>query len=181
EHYDVVPDIFTIGKGLSGGLFPITATCYREDLDPFMNEHPFIHVSTFGGAEVGCPVAAKVIDITTDGSFLNNVNKISDSLTSSLNGLRERYSEILVEIRRKGLFMGLKMSDSGYGPLMSIACYNSGIFAVYADNNRSVLQFLPPLIIGDDEVIYITEAMDKAYTYAKERPDYLDLARNLAM
>ncbi len=181
EHYNVVPDIFVIGKGLSGGLYPITATCYREDLDPFMNEHPFIHVSTFGGAEIGCPVAAKVLEITSADSFLSHVNKVSDNLTSGLEKLKERYSDILVEIRRKGLFMGLKMSDSGYGPLMSIAGYNSGVFAVYADNDRSVLQFLPPLIIGDDEVAYIVDAMDKAYQYAKERPDYLELARSLAM
>jgi putrescine aminotransferase len=181
EHYDVVPDIFAIGKGLSGGLFPITATCYREDLDPFMNEHPFIHVSTFGGAEIGCPVAAKVLEITAADTFLSHVNKMSNILTSGLEVLRERYSDILVEIRRKGLFMGLKMSDTGYGPLMSIAGYNNGLFAVYADNDRSVLQILPPLIIGDDEVAYIIDAMDKAYTYAKQRPDYLELARRLAM
>ncbi|NHJ12404.1 MAG: aspartate aminotransferase family protein [Candidatus Thorarchaeota archaeon] len=181
EHYDVVPDIFTIGKGLSGGLYPITATCYREDLDSFMNENPFIHVSTFGGAEIGCPVAMKVLDIVSGENFLRHVNEIGDSLTLGLQNLKEQYSDILVEIRRKGLFMGLKMSDTGYGPLMSIAGYNCGVFAVYADNDRSVLQFLPPLIIGDDEVSYLLDAMDRAYQYAKERPDYLELARNLAM
>jgi len=181
EHYDVVPDIFAIGKGLSGGLYPITATCYREDLDSFMNENPFIHVSTFGGAEVGCPVASKVLDITSDQSFLTHVNMMSDRLATGLEGIMERYPEILVEIRRKGLFMGLKMSDIGYGPLMSIAGYNCGFFAVYADNDRSVLQFLPPLIIEDDEVSYVIDALDKAYKYAKDRPDYLELARSLAM
>ncbi|MFW9768004.1 MAG: aspartate aminotransferase family protein [Candidatus Thorarchaeota archaeon] len=180
EHYGIVPDILTIGKGFSGGVFPITATCYREDLDYFMNEHPFIHVSTFGGAEVGCPVAAKVLDITSQSSFLKHVNQISDSLTKGLEEIRNSYSDILLEIRRKGLFMGLKMSDIGYGPLMSIASYNSGVFAVYADNDRSVLQFLPPLIIGEEEVRYIIDSMEKAYEYARERPHYLDLARNLA-
>ncbi|MFW9816246.1 MAG: aspartate aminotransferase family protein [Candidatus Thorarchaeota archaeon] len=180
EHYGIVPDILTIGKGFSGGVFPITATCYREDLDYFMNEHPFIHVSTFGGAEVGCPVAAKVLDITSQSSFLKHVNQISDSLTKGFEEIRNSYSDILLEIRRKGLFMGLKMSDIGYGPLMSIASYNSGVFAVYADNDRSVLQFLPPLIIGEEEVRYIIDSMEKAYEYARERPHYLDLARNLA-
>ncbi|UCH03425.1 MAG: aspartate aminotransferase family protein, partial [Candidatus Thorarchaeota archaeon] len=180
EHYGIVPDILTIGKGLSGGVFPITATCYREDLDNFMNEHPFIHVSTFGGAEVGCPVAVKVLEITSQPSFLKHVNQISDSLNKGLEEVRSSYSDILLEIRRKGLFMGLKMSDTGYGPLMSIASYNSGIFAVYADNDRSVLQFLPPLIIGEEEVRYIVDSMEKAYAYAKQRPGYLELARNIA-
>ncbi|MFX1606325.1 MAG: aspartate aminotransferase family protein, partial [Promethearchaeota archaeon] len=180
EHYGVVPDIIAIGKGLSGGIFPITATCYREDLDSFMNEHPFIHVSTFGGAEIGCPVAEKVLEISSKPSFLSNVNQVSNSLRKGLEGISEAYSEILLEIRGKGLFMGLKMSDIGYGPLMSIASYNCGVFAVYADNDHSVLQFLPPLIIGDEEVQYIVDSMEKAYEYAKQRPDYLQLARSLA-
>lgn len=75
--------------------------------------------------------------------------------------------------------MGIKMSDLGYGPLMSIACINSGIFAVYADNDKSVLQFLPPLIIGEDEIQYIHDALDSAFQYAKARPEYLELARSL--
>ncbi|MFW9805525.1 MAG: aspartate aminotransferase family protein [Candidatus Thorarchaeota archaeon] len=181
EHYGIVPDIFAIGKGLSGGLFPITATCYREDLDYFMNENPFIHVSTFGGAEVGCPVAEKVLEITSEPSFLDHVNQVSDRLNEGLLVMREDFSEILEEVRRKGLFMGLKMSDIGYGPLMSIASYNCGVFAVYADNDRSVLQFLPPLIIGEEEVNYILNSMRNAYEYAKQRPDYLELARSLAV
>ena len=180
EHYDVVPDIFAIGKGLSGGIFPITATCYREDLDQFMNEHPFIHISTFGGAEIGCPVAMKVLEMTSELSFLEHVFQISDALRDVFERIKEKYPEILFETRGKGLFMGLRMSDEGYGPLMSIASYNSGVFAVYADNDRSVLQFLPPLIIGEEEVKYIETSMEAAYEYAKQRPDYLALARSLS-
>ncbi|MFA6345854.1 MAG: aminotransferase class III-fold pyridoxal phosphate-dependent enzyme, partial [Syntrophales bacterium] len=48
EHFDVVPDILVIGKGLSGGVYPISATCLRADLQSFFHENPFIHVSTFG-------------------------------------------------------------------------------------------------------------------------------------
>lgn len=180
EHYDVVPDIFVIGKGLSGGLYPISATCYREELDSFMNKNPFIHVSTFGGAELGCPVASKVLEIVSSETFLDHVNEIADFLREGLESLRARYSDILVEMRQKGLFMGLKMSDDGYGPLMSIASVNNGIFAVYADNDRSVLQFLPPLTIDKSEASYILERLDKAYEWTGEHPEYLELTRALS-
>ncbi|MFW9847584.1 MAG: aminotransferase class III-fold pyridoxal phosphate-dependent enzyme, partial [Candidatus Thorarchaeota archaeon] len=179
EHYNVVPDIIAIGKGLSGGLYPITATCYREDLDSFMNENPFIHVSTFGGAEIGCVVGAEVLDIVSSEAFLKNVRDLSTSIIDALSPLKEKYPDIFHEIRNKGLFMGLRMSDLGYGPLMSIACINNGIFAVYADNNRSVLQFLPPLILDEKDIPYLTESMDKAFKYAEARPEYVELARSL--
>ncbi|MFW9921470.1 MAG: aspartate aminotransferase family protein [Candidatus Thorarchaeota archaeon] len=179
EHYDVVPDIFVIGKGLSGGLYPISATCYQEDLDSFMNEHPFIHISTFGGAEIGCVVGSKVLEIASSQKFLDRVNVQGQKVDESLQELKAAYPDIFTELRRKGMFMGIKMSDSGYGPLMSIACINSGIFAVYADNDKSVLQFLPPLIIEDDEIRHVRNSMDMAFKYAQDRPEYLELARSL--
>ena len=179
EHYDIVPDIFVIGKCLSGGVYPISATCYKEELDSFMRKNPFIHVSTFGGAELGCPVASKVLEIVSSETFLDHVKDVADFLGEKLESLRKRYPDILVEIRRKGLFMGLKMSDVGYGPVMSIASYNNGILAVYADNDSSVLQFLPPLIIDMNEASYILERLDEAYKWAKEHPEYLELAREV--
>jgi len=179
EHYDVVPDIFVIGKGLSGGVYPISATCYKEELDSFMRKNPFIHVSTFGGAELGCPVASKVLEIVSSKTFLEHVKDVADLLGENLESLRKRYPDIMVEIRQKGLFMGLKMSDVGYGPVMSIASYNNGILAVYADNDTSVLQFLPPLIINTNEASYILDRLDEAYKWAKEHPEYLELAREV--
>ncbi len=53
EHWGVEPDILVTGKGLSGGVYPIAATCYRSELNAFMEANPFIHISTFGGAEIG--------------------------------------------------------------------------------------------------------------------------------
>lgn len=179
EHYDIVPDIFVIGKGLSGGVYPISATCYKEELDSFMRKNPFIHVSTFGGAELGCPVASKVLEIVSSETFLGHVKDVANLLGQELELLQKRYSDILVEIRQKGLFMGLKMSDVGYGPVMSIAAYNNGILAVYADNDSSVLQFLPPLIIDKSEISYIFERLDEAYKWAKGHPEYLELAREV--
>ena len=70
DAYDVVPDILVTGKGLSGGIYPITATIYREHLNVFLHENPFIHVSTFGGAEVGCYAALEVLDILEEPGFL---------------------------------------------------------------------------------------------------------------
>lgn len=179
DHYDVVPDIFCIAKGLSGGLYPISATLYREDFDHFCRENPFIHVSTYGGAELGCPVALKVLEISSSPEFLERVNQIAVELGIGLESLREKYSDILLEIRQKGLFIGLKMVDEGYGPVMSLALVRNGIFAVFADNDRSVLQFLPPLILKDEEIAYVLEKLDKAFNWAKENPEYLEFARHL--
>ncbi len=128
---------------------------------------------------MSCPVASKVLEIVSSETFLGHVKDVASLLGQKLELLQKRYSDILVEIRQKGLFMGLKMSDVGYGPLMSIASYNNGILAVYADNDSSVLQFLPPLIIDKSEISYILERLDEAYKWAKGHPEYLELAREV--
>ena len=77
EHFGVEPDIMVIGKGLSGGIYPMSATCFREKYEAVFHGDPFIHVSTFGGAEVGCPVALKVLEMSADPAFLDRVREMA--------------------------------------------------------------------------------------------------------
>lgn len=83
EHYNIVPDIIVLGSGLLGRIYPITATCFRKKFDRFFEEHPFIHISTFGGSELGCIVAEKVLEISSDKKFLENVNNIAEYFTKN--------------------------------------------------------------------------------------------------
>ena len=158
----VEPDILVTGKGLSGGVYPIAATCYRADLNTFMHEHPFIHISTFGGAEVGCSVALAVLDLTADPALQQRVNQLAARFTSGLQQLIKRYPETLVETRQLGLMMGLVLPDETCGPLMTKLMYEEGVLAIYANNDQRVLQFLPPLIMSDLEAEEALAALDRA-------------------
>ncbi|MHB8085613.1 MAG: aminotransferase class III-fold pyridoxal phosphate-dependent enzyme, partial [Dehalococcoidia bacterium] len=87
EHFGVTPDIIVIGKGLSGGIYPMAATCFKRELESFFHQNPFIHVSTFGGAEVGCPVAMKVLEISSQPEFLQHVNEMAVVFKDGFEGL----------------------------------------------------------------------------------------------
>lgn len=139
------PDMVVTGKGLSGGIYPITATLMTRELHAFIDEHPFIHISTFGGAEPGCAAALAVLDLVEAPGFLERVQAVSNLLAAELVGLP-------FELRRRGLMMGLKFADENGGVVAARLLMDAGVFAIYANNDRSVLQFLPPLIMRDDEV-----------------------------
>jgi acetylornithine/succinyldiaminopimelate/putrescine aminotransferase len=147
EEYNITPDIIVLGKGLSGGIYPITATCFREKFDKFFEEHPFIHISTFGGSELGCLVALEVLNITSSKNFLQNVNNIAEYFRVELTKIKEEFSDIFLEIRQKGLMMGLKFASVEICMLLCKILYDNGLFAVFSGNDETVLQFLPPLII----------------------------------
>lgn len=160
DTYGVTPDILVTGKGLSGGIYPLSATIYADALDPFMREHPFIHVSTFGGAEVGCYVALKVLDILEEPGFLAHVQHMADVFGAGFRVLQRKYPQLVVESRQRGLMMGLKLADAQLGPLMSLIGLQFGILTVYANNEPSVNQILPPLIISEAEAQEVLAALD---------------------
>lgn len=158
--YGVVPDILVTGKGLSGGIYPMSATIYRDHLDPFMHEHPFIHVSTFGGAEVGCYVAMKVLDLLEAPDFLPHVQAMAALFAEGFAELKAKHPTLLLESRQRGLMMGIKLADEQLGPLMSLAGLHHGLLTVYANNDTSVNQILPPLIISEAEARQVLASLD---------------------
>jgi len=160
EHYDVVPDIMVIGKGLSGGIYPITATCFRAELEAVFHPDPFIHISTFGGAEVGCPVALKVLEISSQPAFLQHVQELAGIFAQGFERLKARHPRLLVRLRQLGLMMGIEMVSPYAGPLFSKAAYDHGLLSVYANNDTRVAQLLPPLIIDEALAGEILERVD---------------------
>jgi putrescine aminotransferase len=138
------PDLVVTGKGLSGGVYPITATLMTAEIHAFFEAHPFTHISTFGGSELGCVAALAVLDIIESPGFLDRVVELGERFEAGLAGLD-------LELRRRGMFMGLKLAHDGDALIAARDLIATGVFAVFANNDTSVLQLLPPLIITDDE------------------------------
>lgn len=160
DTYGVVPDIIVTAKGLSGGVFPITATLYRDELDGFLHDNPFIHVSTFGGPELGCRAAIKVIDILESPGFLEHVREMALLFEKGFAELKSSHPDTVVETRQRGLMMGIKMANDMCGPMMTVAGFTHGIYTIYANNDSSVSQIIPPLVINREEAELVIERLD---------------------
>jgi acetylornithine/succinyldiaminopimelate/putrescine aminotransferase len=160
DTYGVIPDILVTAKGLSGGIYPITATLYSDRLDTFLHDNPFIHISTFGGAEVGCFVALEVLDMLQEPGFLEHVRAMATTFQEGFASLLAKHPQVLVEVRQRGLMMGLKLANPGFGPWMTAAGFQAGLLAIYANNDPSVLQILPPLIIQEEEAHQVLAILD---------------------
>lgn len=175
QHYDIVPDMVVLGKGLSGGMYPITATVFRRPLERVFHPDPFIHVSTFGGAELGCVVMRKVLEISSDPAFLTHVNDMAARIAERMEALLQRHAGFLTGFRQKGLMMGLEMVDEYCGPLLTKTAYDHGLLMVYANNDKRVCQFLPPLIIEPHHLDEIFPRLDRALKQARRLRPLLKL------
>jgi acetylornithine/succinyldiaminopimelate/putrescine aminotransferase len=144
EHWGLEPDVVVTGKGLSGGIYPISATLMTREIHSLFDVEPFIHISTYGGAEPGAAAALAVLDVVETPGFLDHVLELERRFTDGLAGLP-------FELRHLGLMMALAFPAPDAGMFAAKLLFDAGIFAVYANNDTSVLQFLPPLITSDDE------------------------------
>jgi len=146
ETFGLVPDILVAGKGLSGGIYPISATVISKKYGGWLIENGFGHVSTFGGAEPGCHVASRVLDICSDPDILASVRENAAVLGNGFATLKDRYP-FLCEIRQCGLVIGLKYDDPLGAVTMCKALYENGIWAMIAGFDYSVMQCKPWLYL----------------------------------
>jgi acetylornithine/succinyldiaminopimelate/putrescine aminotransferase len=146
EAWGVEPDILITGKGLSGGMYPVAAAVLRTEVGRWLHDNAWGHVSTYGGAEPGCVVASRVLDICRDPATLAHAREISDYLHAGLSEMRSRLG-FLADIRRKGLVMGLVFDSPTGGLEMMSALFRHGLWAIVAGFDRSVLQFKPGLLV----------------------------------
>ena len=82
--------------------------------------------------------------------------------------LQEHHPEVLVGLRQRGLMIGLELRDARFGPLMSVGGFRHGLLAIYANHDPSVLQLLPPLLIQNQEVEQILQALDRMLSWLEE-------------
>jgi acetylornithine/succinyldiaminopimelate/putrescine aminotransferase len=100
--------------------------------------------------------------LTAQPAFLKRVNELAERLSTGFMQLQERYPEVLIEVRQRGLMIGLVFPDESSGPMMTKLLYEEGVLAIYANNDQRVLQFLPPLIMTDLEAEEVLGALDRA-------------------
>jgi len=167
-YFDIVPDMVILGKGLSGGIYPITATVLRNRLDSVFHPDPFIHISTFGGSEIGCRVARKVLEISSAPLFLEHVIHLAGIFRRELDRLGNKHSSFFIGIRQLGLMIGLMLRGDLAGPLLTKTAYDEGLLLIYANNDPSICQFLPPLVMTESDVDEVIQKLDKALANAKK-------------
>lgn len=153
----VEPDIMTLAKALGGG-FPIGAFLGTAEAAKGMT--PGTHGSTFGGNPLAVAVANAVLDEVTADGFLDNVRQNALKLKQRLAELKDRHPSVIAEVRNEGLLMGLRLVPP-VAEMVDELRAEKMIAPAAGDN---VLRLLPPLIIGDEEIAFAVNAIDRACT-----------------
>jgi putrescine aminotransferase len=144
EQEGIRPDALIVGKALSGGVYPMSATLFADAPFRWFTTEFGSHPSSFGGAELGCVVASTVCELVTADGFLRHVRALADRFARGFAGAP-------FGLRQRGLTMALETGREGGALEAWAALFHAGVFAFPAGYDPSVLQFKPALILRDEE------------------------------
>lgn len=145
--HGIAPDILVTGKGISGGMYPIAAVLVSDRAAGWLNEDGFGHISTFGGAELGCIAALKALEICSRPETRSTVHYISDFIGAGLRRIQAEYPEWFVGIRQNGVVMGLEFAHPQGAKFVMRHLYDNGVWAIFSTLDPRVLQFKPGILL----------------------------------
>lgn len=168
ETYGVNPDILVTGKGLSGGMYPIGAVVCTEEAGQWLKEDGFGHISSFGGAELGCLAAEKVLEISQRPEVRSMVHYIAAYLRDGLERIQAQFDDFFVGIRQRGVVMGLEFDHPTGARYVMKALYQNGVWAIFSTLDPRVLQFKPGILCDQD---ICDEVLNRLETSVKQARD----------
>lgn len=162
ERADIVPDLITLSKSISGIGFPMSILLMKPELDVWK---PGEHTGTFRGHQLSFVGASAALEYANKIALPEKVRATSrylqNRLTNEVAGLDSR-----IEVRGVGMIWGVDFSciNMDMAQRVSRLCFEDGMIIETAGKNDSVLKILPPLTISEEE---IDEGCDKIIVAAK--------------
>lgn len=155
DHEGVRPDIVTLGKALSGGYYPVSAVLADEDVLGLFR--PGDHGSTFGGNPLGSAIARAALDVLIEEKLIDRSRELGDYF---MGRLRRIESEIIKEVRGKGLLIGVELTVEAR-PYCD-ALRDAGVLC--KDTHGTVARFAPPLVISREEIDWAMERIEPIFS-----------------
>ena len=161
EHWETIPDIMCLAKGIAGGV-PMGVTLVKPDILSVMKKGE--HSSTFGGNPLACAAGTATLQALTQDGLIENAKNMGEKFFRGLNDLKSKH-KIIREVRGRGLMIGVELKFDVKDILME--GIKKGLLLLYS--GRNILRLLPPLVISDEDVTKSLQILDELLTNEEGR------------
>jgi putrescine aminotransferase len=175
DHENVIPDILTAAKGLSGGVVPIGATIARPDvwMEAF-GKSPLVHTSTFGGNPLACTAGLAALHVLKEERLVDRSREMGAYLLSKARALQAQMPGVIADVRGRGLVVGVELMSEGYAGVIIPECLRLGMTAAYTLNQQRVIRLEPPLVVTKAEIDEAMSIFAQGTAKAMEKLGILD-------
>ena len=169
EHYDIVPDMLVIGKGLGGGIFPLAALIAREDLDvaPDRALGHYTHEKN----PVACAAAFATIEVIEEENLMENARDLGAHALGRMQAMKRKHA-VVGDIRGLGLLMGMELVEDGNSKERATDLAEAVLYKALARglsfklSMGNILTLTPPLTLTRDEMDQAMDILDICLTEA---------------
>ena len=170
QHWNVTPDIITLGKGFGNG-FPVTAMCVSDKYKDVMEK--ISASSSYGGNPMACAAALASIQVIEEENLCERSAHLGEIALKRMNEMKDRH-KIIGDVRGKGCLLGLELVKDlntkepfdEAGKMVYQRAFSKGLAWVPAGH---ILRLSPPMIMEDDMLLkgfdIIEEALDETEKY----------------
>jgi len=156
EHYQVVPDILCLAKGMGGGM-PIGAfVSSKSVMDTLTNNPALGHITTFGGHPVSCAAGLASLNIIKTESLHIEANIKGQMFRNLLK------HKLIDQIRGKGLFLAVEMNPNVDMNKFFKICLSKGIIYDFFLFTQTAFRIAPPLTITSNEIVLVSQLLMEA-------------------
>ncbi|NQT93901.1 MAG: aminotransferase class III-fold pyridoxal phosphate-dependent enzyme, partial [Lentisphaerae bacterium] len=163
EHWDVVPDVVSIGKGFGNG-FPVTCVAVREQYKESFEQ--ISASSSYGGNPMACATALACIEVIEEENLLERALHLGELAQSRMERMKEEH-DIVGDVRSKGCLMGIELvKDKATkepfdeaGKLVYQKAFEKGLAWIPAGH---ILRMSPPIIMQDELLLKGLDIIDEA-------------------
>jgi ornithine--oxo-acid transaminase len=155
EHEGIRPDMVTIGKALSGGMYPVSALLANDVVMGLFRAGD--HGSTYGGNPVAAAVARTALRVLVDEGMIENSAKLGSYLMERLGKLE---SDFVKEVRGRGLWVGIELhKEAGGARRFCEQLMKDGVLC--KETHQHVIRLAPPLTITREELDWALERVER--------------------
>jgi putrescine aminotransferase len=159
----VCPDLLLVGKGLGGGIVPVSAVVATEAAFAPLDRNPRLHSSTFSGYPLGMAAVAATLETIAREDIPRRAHQLGKRLHDHLAEAAGRAGRELVrDVRGRGLLLGVELTHPRVAGRLMQALMERRVIAAHALGVDTVVRFTPPAILTDEEVDWFANSVGEA-------------------
>ncbi|MEW6406277.1 MAG: aspartate aminotransferase family protein, partial [Chloroflexota bacterium] len=161
QHYDIQPDIVSLGKGLGNG-YPVSAVAMRRDIAEKLEQRGFHYVQSHQNDPMGCSIAKEVIAAFREEDWVERGNEMGKCFLEGLQRLGKKHA-IVKEARGRGMLLALEFHPQGHPHFSATTAYHALLekgFLVGYYPAGNILRFDPALTIDEEDIKELLNCLD---------------------
>lgn len=167
EEAGINPDIIILSKSIGGGL-PLALVLLKPELDQWK---PGEHTGTFRGNNLAFVASTELLGYWDNADFSDAIRYREAILKEELEQIADKYQELEVKVRGRGLIYGLHFPQQGFSGAVTAEAFERGLVIERAGAKNDVIKFLPPLVIEEEQLRKGLAIIDESIAACLEKKD----------